>query len=40
MTKAEQLQALKLEKEFCISVGWTKKADNINKKMITLITEK
>lgn len=40
MTKIEQLQALKLEKDFYISVGWTKKADNINKKMITLITEK
>lgn len=40
MTKTEQLQALKMEKDFCISVGWTEKANKINKQMIKIITEK
>lgn len=33
------MNKLKVEKEFCISVGWTEKAQKINSKMVELIHE-
>lgn len=33
------MNKLKAEKEFCISVGWTEKAQKINSKMVELIYE-
>lgn len=33
------MNELKTEKEFCISVGWTEKAQKINSKMVQLIHE-
>lgn len=33
------MNKLKAEKDFCISVGWTEKAQEINSKMVQLIHE-
>lgn len=33
------MNKLKAEKDFCISVGWTEKAQKINSKMVQLIHE-
>lgn len=33
------MNKLKTEKDFCISVGWTEKAQKINSKMVQLIHE-